>query len=165
MKAGAALLPSEAFVSHASANRAFVAKLCEELNRHGVPFWYSTRSIAGAQQWHDEIGDALGRCDWFVLVLSPESVRSKWVKHELRFALNNARYERRISPCVLRNCNINKLSWTLSSFQFIDFSGSFAHGMRALLRVWSLGYKQPPPPAAAKHANKTRRPRNPRRKK
>jgi hypothetical protein len=40
-------------------------------------------NIRGAQQWHDEIGTALKRCDWFLLVLSPQSVRSMWVKHEL----------------------------------------------------------------------------------
>lgn len=163
MSAVAALLPSEAFVSHASANRPFVETLCQELARHGVPFWYSTRNIAGAQQWHDEIGDALGRCDWFVLVLSPESVKSRWVKHELLFALNNSQYERRIVPCVLKKCDINRLSWTLSSFQFVDFSTSFEQGMRALLRVWSLGYK--PLAAEPKPAGKSRRSRKSRRKK
>ncbi len=163
MTAGA-MLPSEAFLSHAAANRAFVEKLCAELRRHGVPFWYSARNIAGAQQWHDEIGEALGRCDWFVLMLSPESVKSKWVKHELLFALNDARYEQRIIPCMLKKCDINKLSWTLSSFQLIDFSKSFERGMRALLRVWSLGYKRPPPPPAARSASKPGHGRRPRRK-
>jgi hypothetical protein len=39
-----------------------------------------------AQQWHDEIGAALRRCDWFVLVLSPHTVESIWVKRELLFS-------------------------------------------------------------------------------
>ncbi len=165
MKAAAATLPSEAFLSHASANRTFVERLCEELRRHGVPFWYSTRNIAGAQQWHDEIGAALGRCDWFVLVLSPESVRSKWVKHELLFALNNARYEKRIIPCLFKKCDVDKLSWTLSSFQFIDFSKSFEQGMRALLRVWLLGYKAPILETSRKPSGRSRHPHGKRRKK
>jgi TIR domain-containing protein len=144
--APASLLPSEAFVSHSSADRAFVERLAIELQRHGVPYWYSRRNILGAQQWHDEIGQALTRCDWFVLMLSPNSVKSQWVKHELVFALNEKRYENRIIPCVVRKCDVNKLSWTLPSFQFIDFSKSFEQGVRALLKVWSIGY-QPPPPA------------------
>jgi hypothetical protein len=139
LKAKAATLPSEAFISHSSKDRAFVEKLCAELQRHGVAYWYSTRNIRGAQQWHDEIGSALRRCDWFVLILSPDSVRSRWVKHEVLFALNNSRYEKRILPCVLAECDIDHLSWTLSSFQFIDFTGPFADGMRALLRAWSFG--------------------------
>jgi hypothetical protein len=138
LKASRPSLPTEAFISHASENRAFVEKLCKELRNHGVPFWYSTRHIRGAQQWHDEIGEALGRCDWFILILSPQSVKSKWVKHELVFALNNSRYGGRIIPCVLKKCDINQLSWTLSSFQFVDFSSSFQRGMRNLLKVWAL---------------------------
>jgi len=149
LKPGQAKVPKEAFISHASGNRAFVEKLCRELHRHGVSYWYSTRHIRGAQQWHDEIGEALRRCDSFILILSPQSVKSKWVKHELLFALNNSRYQRRIIPCVLKKCDINQLSWTLSSYQFVDFTQSFEQGMRALLKVWSLAYRRSGTPASA----------------
>lgn len=40
----------------------------------------SKEHIGGAQEWHDEIGAALDRCDWFPVVLSPQSVASRWVK-------------------------------------------------------------------------------------
>jgi len=33
--------------------------------------------IVAAKQWHDEIGNALSRCDWFIVVLTPDSVRSQ----------------------------------------------------------------------------------------
>jgi len=73
-------VPEEIFLSHSSADRPFTTKLADVLRRHGIPVWYSDTNILGAQQWHDEIGVALGRCDWLVLVLSPSSVASKWVK-------------------------------------------------------------------------------------
>jgi hypothetical protein len=136
------------------------------LNWAGMASHFGTaRNIAGAQQWHDEIGGALERCDWLLLVLSPNSVNSKWVKHELLFALNDARYEQRIIPCILKKCDINKLSWTLSSCQFVDFSKDFERGMRALLKVWSIGYKPPLTPTAGKPRAKTRRRRKSGRKK
>ena len=72
--------------------------------------------------WHDEIGAALERWDWFVVVLSPASVKSRWVKQELLFALNDARYEDRIVPVIHRPCRYRDLSWTLPSFQMIDFT-------------------------------------------
>jgi hypothetical protein len=68
--------PAEAFLSHASADRQFASELAEILRRHGLPVWYSETDIRGAQQWHDEIGAALGRCDWFLLVLTPAAVES-----------------------------------------------------------------------------------------
>ncbi|MGV2387802.1 MAG UNVERIFIED_CONTAM: toll/interleukin-1 receptor domain-containing protein [Microcystis novacekii LVE1205-3] len=81
------MIPQEAFLSHSSKNREFVSHLANELRRHGVPVWYSETNILGAQQWHDEIGKALRRCDWFIIVLSPDAVDSMWVKRELIFTL------------------------------------------------------------------------------
>jgi len=96
----------------------------------------------GAQQWHDEIGAALQRCDWFAVVLSPQSVESMWVKRELLKALEQRRFENRIIPILFQPCDYEQLSWTLSFFQMIDFTGQFADGMRELLRVWAIGYDE-----------------------
>ena len=74
------MIPHEAFLSHSSLDQDFVTYLAEVLRRHGVPVWYGQTNILGAQQWHDEIGAALKRCDWFLLVLSANSVASMWVK-------------------------------------------------------------------------------------
>ena len=68
--------PTEVFIAHSSFDRAFANELTTVLQRHGIPFWYSQRNIVGAQQWHDEIGAALHRCDWLLVLLSPSSVDS-----------------------------------------------------------------------------------------
>ena len=114
--------PQEAFLSHSSADHEFVTNLSQTLQKHGVPFWYSKTNILGAQQWHDEIGAALNRCDWFVLILSPNSVNSMWVKRELLFALQQNRFADRIVPVLHQDCDFSTLSWVLSSFQIVDFS-------------------------------------------
>jgi hypothetical protein len=137
-----ALLPSEVFLSHSSQDRAFVKKLAKVLERHGVPFWYSATHILGAQEWHDEIGKALARCDWFLLVLSPHSVKSKWVKRELIYALEVDRYKERILPVLRKPCDHEGLSWTLAGFQFVDFSGDFDKACRLLLRRWGQTYRR-----------------------
>ena len=89
-----------------------------------------------------EIGEALARCDWFLVVLSPQATRSKWVKRELLYALRSSRYEGRIVPIRLRACDPALLSWTLEDFQAVDFTQDFDNGCRSLLRIWGLGYKQ-----------------------
>jgi len=120
-----------------------VAKLVQALRAHGVRAWYSEAHIVGAQQWHDEIGRALARCDWFLLILSPAAVKSKWVKRELLFALQDDRYLERIVPILRKPCDYLALSWTLGSFQWVDFTEDFETGLRALLRVWG---REPAPP-------------------
>jgi hypothetical protein len=135
------MIPSEVFLSHSSVDQGIVAAIAEVLHRHGVPAWYSKTNILGAQQWHDEIGAALNRCDWFVLVLSPNSVDSMWVKRELLFALQQNRFENRIVPLLYQDCDFSQLSWVLPSFQLVDFEQGFEEGCRDLLRIWGLGYK------------------------
>ncbi len=112
-KKKATSLPQEVFLSHSSRNRSFASKLAAILRDHGVPVWYSETNILGAQQWHDEIGRALERCDWFAVVLSRSSVKSMWVERELLRALNDPRYRDRIVPILYRDCETRKLSWTL----------------------------------------------------
>lgn len=134
------MIPQEAFLSHSSKNREFVSHLANELRRHGVPVWYSETNILGAQQWHDEIGKALRRCDWFIIVLSPDAVNSMWVKRELIFTLQDQRFEDKILPILYQPCEYTKLSWVLPSFQIINFNDNFEEGCRDLLRVFGLGY-------------------------
>lgn len=133
--------PAEVFLSHSDRDRDFAARLAELMVRHGVPVWYSRRDIVGAQQWHDEIGNALRRCDWFAVILSPEAIASRWVKRELLFALQDNRYENRIVPILYRQCTYADLSWTLSAFQLINATEDFEEACRELLRVWGIGYR------------------------
>jgi hypothetical protein len=133
--------PKEAFLSHAARDRKRVDAIAKILRKHGVPVWYSRTHLRGAQQWQDEIGKALKRCDWFIVILSPSSVKSTWVKRELSYALNQKRYEDRIIPVLLRKCKYENLHWTLASFQMVKLTGNPVRGYRELLRTWGLGYK------------------------
>jgi hypothetical protein len=108
------------------------------LKDHGIRAWYARTEIRGAQQWHDEIGKALNRCDWFVIYLSRNAVKSRWVKRELLYALNSARYDNRIVPVLSESCDFEQLSWTLSSIEFVDLRDSVSEGHRALLHVWGV---------------------------
>jgi hypothetical protein len=129
-------IPEKLFLSHASADRPFVNKLATFLGTRKIPFWYSKRHVVGAQQWHDEIGKALKRCDWFLVVISPAAVRSKWVKRELMYALNEDRYENRIIPLFYKPCDTEALSWTLASLQRVDFSKNFDQSCQELIKIW-----------------------------
>lgn len=131
------------FLSHASHDRRFVERLTGVLASHRLEFWYSTRHIAGAQDWHDEIGKALTKCNWFVLVLSPAAVKSKWVKRELLYALDRDAYEKRIVVLNYKSANDKKLSWALRQRQWVDFTKGFDNGCRALLKVWRKTHRPP----------------------
>lgn len=133
-------MPREVFLSHASADGKFADKVVAELRRHGVPVWYSATNILGAQQWHDEIGTALRRCDWFLVLISPHALQSFWLQRELFFALGQRRFVGRITPVLFEPCEHEELSWTFSAIQLVSFLNGFENGCRDLLRVWGIGY-------------------------
>jgi hypothetical protein len=132
----------EVFLSHSSVDRRFVQRLAQFLDSKKIHYWYSKKHIPGAARWHDEIGRALGRCDWFIVVLSKSSVDSLWVTHELLYALGQERLKYRIIPVLFEDCNQRRLSWTLGAMQMVDFRGSFEEGFASLLRVWGIKPKQ-----------------------
>ena len=126
----------EIFLSHASQDQAEARRLRNILVRNGMRVWFSPHHIRGARQWHDEIGAALARCDWFMLLLTPHAVKSMWVKRELSYALIEKRYENRIVPLLFKKCDFKSLSWTLLQFQIVDFTKGHDKAREELLRVW-----------------------------
>src|SRR6266852_4340512 len=112
----------EVFLSHASQDHAAARLLRDVLVAHDIPVWFSPHHIRGAQQWQDQIGEALARCGWFMVLLTPHAVKSMWVKRELRYALIEKRYQNRIIPLLFKTCELRALSWTLPQFQSIDFT-------------------------------------------
>ncbi len=144
--------PVEAFLSRAEQDRAPIRESIQQLEQtlrsRGVPVWTAPTGVSPAQVWHDEIGRALHRCDWFLVALSRRSVKRPWVKRELLFALQQQRYEDRIVPLLFEPCDVSALSWTLSGFQMIDFTGDFDEGCRTLLRTWGIALAPEPGPAS-----------------
>jgi hypothetical protein len=133
------------FIAHSSRDRAFVERLARVLDAHHLPYWYSEQHILGAQQWHDEIGRALAKCNWLILVLSPAAVSAKWVKSEVMFALDSDAYRDQI--VVLehrRGAKYKKLSWTLKQYQWIHFHRGLDAGFADLLRIWKRKYRGEP---------------------
>jgi hypothetical protein len=133
----------EIFLSHASSDIDFVDRVVALLRDHGFPVWYSRTDLLGAHDWHDEIGKALARCPWFVVVLSPAATESIWVKREAIYALRQQRLDGYIVPVLYQSCEVEKVSWLLPGLQMVDFREDFHAGCRALLRVWGIEYAAP----------------------
>lgn len=132
--------PGEIFLSHSSGDRAFAVKFHAVLVRHGLRVWYAPKKILPAEEWQDSIGEALQRCDWFVVLVTPRSLQSMWVDREVKFVLGEQRFERRILPVLLEPCDYKRKWWVLGSMQHVDFRDPLNRDWAALLRVWSVAY-------------------------
>ena len=134
------MIPKEIFLSHSSENKDVADAVAGTLRNHGIPVWFSPTNIMTAQKWQDEIGRALRRCDWFLVLLSKAAIKSKWVKMELSYALNHSQYDDHIMPVKIENCDYEHLSWTLGVFQIADFNSNKEKAYSQILRTWGMGF-------------------------
>ncbi len=130
--------PREIFLSHSHRDQAAVQRLITFLEQHKLRVWCAPDAIRGAELWHDKIGEALRRCDWFIVFLTPNAVRSRWVKRELLDALNRRRLAERIVPILAKTCDFQRLSWTLNSLQLIDMRKNTEAARAKLLATWNI---------------------------
>ncbi|HEV7486031.1 MAG TPA: toll/interleukin-1 receptor domain-containing protein [Thermoanaerobaculia bacterium] len=141
-KRKARTFPVEVFLSHSAKDKRFLKRLVDVLRENGVSVWFSEHGIRGAAQWHDEIGHALARCDWMIVILSPAAIASRWVKREVTYAVEEPRFDGRIVPLRISGCSAKELSWVLPQIQTIDFIGRFDDACRELFAIWGITYRK-----------------------
>jgi hypothetical protein len=104
------------FISYSHKDKDFVGILAENLQRVGHNVWWDTTDIQSGDEISDEITNAIASSKYVIVVLTPDSVKSKWVKSEYTEALNQ---EKKIIPIMLRQC---KVPITLNIFNYSDFT-------------------------------------------
>ncbi|MFC1539027.1 toll/interleukin-1 receptor domain-containing protein [Candidatus Latescibacterota bacterium] len=73
------------FVSYSHADNSMVYPEITELHNH-FRIWYD-EGIDPGNEWPDEIANALNRCSFFIVFISPRAVESKNVINEINFAI------------------------------------------------------------------------------
>ncbi|MFQ6115033.1 MAG: toll/interleukin-1 receptor domain-containing protein [bacterium] len=105
------------FLSYALVDRIYAHKLRSLLSRRANLHIFTTEMLSAGEDWESKLKEELSRCDIFVVVLSPNSVNSKWVLHELgaAWAINKP-----IIPVVTHPEVFSEIPVALSKFQLIE---------------------------------------------
>lgn len=75
------------FISHSTADDAFVRELREALADQGQDGWIDSRELRGGDLLWPMVWWAMQKSSAFIVVVSPAALQSKWVGKELRQAL------------------------------------------------------------------------------
>src|SRR5271165_6107762 len=138
------LLPTDAptaFFSYSREDSEFAIRLAEDLKAAGAVVWIDQLDIAPGQEWDNAIEDAVTQCPRMLLILTAASVKSKKVRNEIAFALDE---QKTIIPVLYQDCMV---PLQLRRIQHIDFRTDYARGLKALLKT--LGVEQPAAASAA----------------
>lgn len=94
------MLPS-VFLSHNHADKLFVRRLAADLGNQGIPYWLDEAEIKVGESLIEKIRDGIDKVDFVAVVLSPNSVASPWVQHEVDVAMNQEIMGRRVKVLPL----------------------------------------------------------------
>lgn|GEM_PF-5746381 len=137
---------SKVFVSHSVKDRDFVGKeIVSFLTSQGVDTWFAEDEIQTADRWERAILKGLMDCDWFLVVMSPRSAASEWVKDEVHWAMEER--PGKIIPVLLQDCDCREFHIRMARIQHVDFRDNLKEGRRRLLVALGVTpVSQPAPP-------------------
>jgi len=93
----------------------FVQRLAMDLHSAGLVVWWDLSDIQGSDVWEKKIEEGLGSSEYFIVVLTPDSLQSRWVRREYLSADNKAL---KIIPLLLKPCD--EVPLTLRDIQPIN---------------------------------------------
>jgi hypothetical protein len=76
----------QVFLSYTRSNAATADAVIPMLERHGIKVWRDIAGIPGGAKWRDSLVQALAKSALVLLLMSRESLGSKWVRREMEFA-------------------------------------------------------------------------------
>jgi hypothetical protein len=153
--AGKALEFYSCFISYSTKDEEFAKRLHADLQNNGVRCWFAPHDIQAGKKIHEQIDEAIRRYERLLLILSPNSMNSEWVKTEIRKARKRERTEeekkrvlfpvRLVSFEAIRDWELfdadegKDLAIEIREYYIPDFSDwknhdSYAEGLKNLLR-------------------------------
>lgn len=105
------------FMSYVERDRDLATDLARELESNGYRVFLTDRDILPGDNWAEVLGRALDQSEALVVLVSPESIASPWVRREIDFALGSPRYKHRLIPIELRRTE--SMPWILEKLPLI----------------------------------------------
>lgn len=125
------------FISHAHTDRSSVQKrLVDPLRAQDIDVWYAPENLEPGTDWEDAIRAGLESSDWFLVVLTPEAVASRWVRAEVQWAMDER--PGRLIPILLTDCPWQDTHLLIRQLQYLDFREPALEEIRRLLAFWDL---------------------------
>lgn len=121
------------FMSYSRDDASYQRRIINALRQRGLNVWVDTENlIPGSPAWEREIERAIRSASGIIVLLSPNSNGSEWVRREISFAEQN---QKRIFPILIRGDEDDSIPLRLSSHQRVDLRRNFEDGIDQLERA------------------------------
>src|ERR1035437_8799486 len=97
------------FISYSTLDQDFADRLYADLQNKGVRCWFAPHNAQSGKKLHEQIDEAIRVYDRLLLILSPASMNSEWVKTEIAKARKREMQEKRRILFPVRLVSFNLL--------------------------------------------------------
>lgn len=127
------------FISYSHDDSGFADRLVLDLRDSEVPATYDKWLMRVGDSIIEKIAQTVANAGGVIVLLSPNSVESKWVKKELSFAMTGEIEKRgvKVLPAMIADCDVPAM---LSDKLYADFRRSYYSGLRELLEALRPGF-------------------------
>lgn len=131
--------PRNVFISHSSKDQVFSRWLAVDLKAAGHSPWLDEWEILAGQSIPTKVGAGLFHSDFVIVVLSQDSISSRWVENEWQ-----AKYVHEVNsglvcviPALVTDCEVPAL---LKAKKYADFRRSYNNGLEDVLLAIKGGH-------------------------
>ena len=123
---------ADIFLSFSYLDEDVATRVANGIRTFDFPIWFSLWSLKPGDSIVEKIGKALSKSNVIVVLLSQNSVNSRWVKHELNTALMShlSGHKVRVIPVLIDQCEVPP---QLGGLLHIDMASDFTAGLLELL--------------------------------
>ena len=131
------------FLSHNTNDKAFVRKLALDLECHGVRVWLDEAELKIGDSLIEKIRDGIDSVDYVAVILSPNSIKSRWVQKEIDVAMTLEINGQKIKilPLMLERCELP--GFLLGKF-YADFTEQqkYEYSFKQLINTLGIVFNQ-----------------------
>lgn len=108
-------IKQQVFISYSRKDINFARRLATDLEQAGFDVWWDLSDLKGGDDWVRFIPSAIQASQFFVVLLSPDSIQSEWVTKEYSYAL---RLRKKVVPAMIKACDV---PFALNTINYVDF--------------------------------------------
>lgn len=114
-----------AFISYSRKDSLVAHFIANTMKNHGIDVFIDTKHMDGGN-FISNIGQEIKLKDYFVILISPNSVQSKWVQREASLAFVD-KDDKKIIPVILQATPMENVMWPLLVIEQVDFTAWYSH--------------------------------------
>ncbi len=127
------------FMSYSRREVGFIDDLTHRLEKEGFKVWLDYRNLVPGTPWAGQINKGLDESQVILLVVSKESIASKYVELEWRRVIKE---NKRIILVIFEAVDLPK---ELEKYEWVDFRGSYETGLKELISQLQAPVKEDHP--------------------